>query len=135
MPARILIVDDDPYICDALELILTGAGYATSALLSGRTVVESIWSLRPDLVLMDVRMPGIDGLETLDRVRRSGITVPILMMTADTSAATIRDITALGGSGHVPKPFDADALVIRIAGMLDPRAGPAPPDPDVPGAR
>lgn len=135
MPARILIVDDDSFICDALELILTGVGYTTSALHSGRTVVETIRSLRPDLVVMDVNMPGVDGMEALDTLRRSGITVPVLMMTADTSAATIRDIAALGGSGHVSKPFDADALVIRIARMLEPDAAPAPQGPDVPGPR
>ncbi|MDI1279886.1 response regulator [Brevundimonas sp.] len=135
MPGRILIVDDDPFICDALELILTGAGHATKSLQGGQGVLESVMALAPDLVLMDVNMPGVGGMEALDTLRRSGITVPILMMTADSGPATIRDIGARGGSGHVTKPFDADALVIRIARMLEPDAAPVPQGPDVPGPR
>ena len=118
MPGRILIVDDDPYICDAVELILTGAGYTVNAVNSGKSAIESIRALIPALILLDVRMPGISGLETLTALRRAGVSVPILMMTADNSPATLQEVMFLGDSGYVLKPFDADDLIARVGQTL-----------------
>ena len=118
MPGRILIVDDDPFICDAVELILTGAGYAVSAVNSGKSAIESIRALMPSLILLDVRMPGLSGLDTLTSLRRAGVSVPILMMTADNSPTTMQEVMFLGGSGYVLKPFDAEDLVARVGQTL-----------------
>lgn len=116
--ASVLIVDDDPFICDAVQLILTGAGYTVRSANSGASAIETVPTLMPDLILLDVRMPGINGLETLTALRRAGVVVPILMMTADNSPATLQDVMSLGGSGYVQKPFDADDLVARIGQAL-----------------
>jgi len=116
--ASVLIVDDDPFICDAVQLILTGAGYTVRSANSGASAIETVPTLMPDLILLDVRMPGINGLETLTALRRAGVVVPILMMTADNSPATLQDVMSLGGSGYVQKPFDADGLVARIGQAL-----------------
>lgn len=118
MAGRILVVDDDPYICEAVELILTGAGYTVSSVNSGKSAIESIRGLMPSLILLDVRMPGISGLETLTSLRRAGVSIPILMMTADNSPATMQEVMFLGGSGYVLKPFDADDLVARVGQTL-----------------
>lgn len=118
MAGRILIVDDDPYICEAVELILTGAGYTVSSVNSGKSAIESIRGLMPSLILLDVRMPGISGLETLTSLRRAGVSIPILMMTADNSPATMQEVMFLGGSGYVLKPFDADDLIVRVGQTL-----------------
>tara|TARA_R110002051_G_scaffold56378_7_gene104701 strand:- start:1509 stop:1868 length:360 start_codon:yes stop_codon:yes gene_type:complete len=118
MTARILVVDDDSYICEAVELILTGAGYLVSSVNSGESAIESIRVLMPTLILLDVRMPGISGLDTLTTLRRAGVSVPILMMTADNSPATMQEVMFLGGSGYVLKPFDADDLIARVRQTL-----------------
>jgi len=127
MPGRILIVDDDPFICDAVELILTGAGYAVSAVNSGKSAIESIRALMPSLILLDVRMPGISGLDTLTSLRRAGVSVPILMMTADNSPTTMQEVMFLGGSGYVLKPFDAEDLVARVGQTLTEAKSPTLP--------
>lgn len=116
--ARVLIVDDDPFICDAVTLILSGAGHTVSAAGSGASAIAGVPTLQPELILLDVRMPGMDGLETLTALRRDGVTVPVLMMTADNSPETLRDVMARGGNGYVLKPFDADDLIARIAQAL-----------------
>lgn len=116
--ARVLIVDDDPFICDAVTLILSGAGYTVSSAGSGAEAIAEVPALAPGLILLDVRMPGMSGLETLTALRRGGVTVPILMMTADNSAETLREVMALGGSGYVLKPFDAGDLIARVGRAL-----------------
>ncbi len=113
-----LIVDDDPFICDAVTLILSAAGYTVSSAGSGAEAIAEVPALAPGLILLDVRMPGMSGLETLTALRRGGVTVPILMMTADNSAGTLREVMALGGSGYVLKPFDAGDLIARVGQAL-----------------
>ncbi|WP_339931834.1 response regulator [uncultured Brevundimonas sp.] len=126
MAGRILIVDDDPFICDAVELILTGAGHTVSSVNDGKSAIESIRALMPSLILLDVRMPGISGLDTLTSLRRAGVSVPILMMTADNSPGTLQEVMFLGGSGYVLKPFDADDLIARVEQTLAEAAAPTP---------
>lgn len=128
MAARILIVDDDSFICDAVEQILGGAGHAVSSVNDGKSAIESIRAVMPSLILLDVRMPGISGLDTLTSLRRAGVSVPILMMTADNSPATLQDVMFLGGSGYVLKPFDAEDLLARVEQTLaEATAPPLPP--------
>ncbi|WP_339870499.1 response regulator [uncultured Brevundimonas sp.] len=129
MTARILIVDDDPFICDAVTLILGGAGHKVSSVNSGAQAIGTVPTLMPALILLDVRMPGISGLDTLTALRRAGVTVPILMMTADNSPATLQEVMFLGGSGYVLKPFDADKLVARVGQALSEAAAAVLPPP------
>lgn len=120
MPQSILVVEDDNTIRELVEMILLHAGFEVATAREGREALELLRRSRPDLVLLDIAMPGIDGLEVLKRVRQRGYTVPVLMMTANRSAQVVRDVMALGGNGYVLKPFGPEELVTRVKKALFP---------------
>ena len=110
----IYIIDDDEALRDSLVWLLESSGYRVQALESAERFLARYDENLTGCLVLDVRMPGMSGLETLTALRRGGVTVPILMMTADNSAETLREVMALGGSGYVLKPFDAGDLIARV---------------------
>ena len=120
MAQAILVVEDDNTIRELVEMILLHAGYQVATARDGREGLELLRRSRPDLVLLDIAMPGIDGLEVLKRIRQRGYSMAVLMMTANSSAQVVRDVMALGGNGYLLKPFEPEELVARVKKALFP---------------
>ncbi len=114
---RILVVDDDPEILGLLKRGLAYEGYVVETAADGNEALAKARDHEPDLVILDVMMPGIDGLEVSKRLRQAG-DVPILMLTAKGS---VTDIVAGLGSGaddYLVKPFAFDELLARVKAQL-----------------
>ncbi len=120
MPESILVVDDDPDIARFVEVNLRSAGYEVSVASDGEEALEKAGSLRPDLVLLDVMMPRIDGFEVAHRLRRNPQTsnTSIIMLTAKALATDkVLGLTA-GADDYIIKPFDPIELLARVKGTL-----------------
>ena len=113
MPS-ILIAEDEERISAFVEKGLRAAGYATTVAATGTDALDLALSDEFDLVVLDVGLPGIDGFEVLERLRGSGATVPVIMLTARTSAADTVAGLENGADDYVPKPFRFDELLARI---------------------
>ncbi|MEU6487599.1 response regulator transcription factor [Streptomyces sp. NPDC046887] len=115
---RILIVDDEPAVREALQRSLAFEGYGTEVAVDGADALAKIAAYGPDLVVLDIQMPGVDGLTAARRVRAAGSTVPILMLTArDTVGDRVTGLDA-GADDYLVKPFELDELFARIRALL-----------------
>ncbi len=120
MPEKILIVDDEPFNVDLLEQELDEQGYETCAAENGERALEVLGEQKPDLVLLDWMMPGMDGIEVLQRMRASSQwqRTPVIMLTARvTTEDKVRGLDA-GADDYVTKPIDEAELSARIRAML-----------------
>lgn len=110
---KILIVDDDKNICDILRLYLEKEGYGVILSHDGNEAVVKFNALKPDLVLLDIMLPGMDGLQVCREIRKKS-SVPIIMITA--KGETIDKVIGLeiGGDDYIVKPFDAKEVIARI---------------------
>jgi len=113
----ILVVDDEPQIRRVLSTMLTSQGYPVIEARSGEEALEKIRSERIDLILLDVNMPGISGLEACTQIRRSG-DVPIIMLTVRNSERDKVQALDAGADDYVVKPFGAEELLARIRAAL-----------------
>jgi two-component system OmpR family response regulator len=126
---RVLVVDDDEYIRHLLASALRFAGFVVNTSEDGRSAIDAIGDFHPDLVLLDVMMPGLDGLEVCRRLRASGNETPVIFLTArDSSEDKVLGLTG-GGDDYVTKPFDLDELVARIHAVLKRTAASDAPSP------
>ena len=117
-PTRVLVVDDEDNITFLLGSALRHFGFEVEVSASGRRALEVITSFAPDLVLLDVMLPDIDGFEVVRRLRSEGVTTPVLFLTArDTTEDRVRGLT-LGGDDYVAKPFSLEEVVARIHAIL-----------------
>jgi DNA-binding response OmpR family regulator len=122
---RILVVDDEPAIVRLLRATLQVDGYAVVAADRGEQALPLLENERPDLVILDLMMPGMDGFETLRRIR-SRSKVPVIMLTARASDAdTLKGLQG-GADDYVTKPFNPDELAARVAAVLRRSQGDAP---------
>ncbi|WP_219468903.1 response regulator transcription factor [Nonomuraea rhizosphaerae] len=129
MEARLLIVEDDPNILELLAASLRFAGFDVSTAKSGLDAVAAVQRHRPDLVVLDVMLPDLDGFEIVRRLRGGGVHVPVVFLTArDETEDKIRGLT-IGGDDYVTKPFSLEEVVARIHAVLRRTSGevPAPP--------
>ena len=122
---RILLVDDDRAVREALRRVLSLAGYEVQLAEDGEAALESVVQSVPDAVVLDVGLPGIDGLEVCRRVRRLGNRVPILILTARDEVADRIDGLDAGADDYMVKPFDVGELEARLRALLR-RANPEP---------
>ncbi|MFB7592018.1 response regulator transcription factor [Streptomyces sp. NPDC056169] len=132
---RILIVEDEPAVREALRRSLAFEGYDTQDAVDGLDALARIEAYAPDLVVLDVQMPRMDGLTAARRIRAAGSTVPILMLTArDTVGDRVTGLDA-GADDYLVKPFELDELFARIRALLRrssyASAAAAPADGDV----
>ncbi|WP_431950841.1 response regulator transcription factor [Actinacidiphila sp. bgisy167] len=117
-PARVLIVDDEPAVREALRRSLAFEGYQTELAEDGLAALDQVASYRPDVIVLDVLMPRMDGLTTARRLRSGGTTTPILMLTArDTVGDRVTGLDA-GADDYLVKPFELDELLARLRALL-----------------
>jgi two-component system response regulator AtoC len=117
----ILIADDDSSIRGLLQTLFAGEGYRTQEAATGREVMPAIHKFRPDLLVMDVRMPGLSGMEVLEHMKAGGVDIPVLLMTAFTTSNVAIRAMQLGAYDYVTKPFDIDDLLLTVQRTLDHR--------------
>jgi two-component system response regulator MprA len=117
MKERILIIEDDEGIVRVLRRALTYEGYQVEAALDGETGLAQARDWRPDMIILDLMLPGMDGMEVTQRLRTEG-NIPILMLTAkDTVTDRIQGLDA-GADDYMTKPFDLDELLARTRALL-----------------
>jgi two-component system OmpR family response regulator len=115
---RLLIVDDEANLRSMLSAALRHHGFETTEADNGRDALDRIAADRPDLVVLDVMMPDLDGFEVCRRLRTNGDHTPVLFLTArDDTEAKVRGLT-LGGDDYLQKPFSLDELVARTEAVL-----------------
>jgi two-component system response regulator MprA len=119
---RIMIADDEAAIRDSLERVLQVEGYDTSTVANGLAVLDGIAGDAPDLLILDVMMPRLGGLETCRRLRAAGRDLPVLMLTArDQVVDRVAGLDA-GADDYLPKPFATEELLARVRALLRRRA-------------
>lgn len=126
MAETVLIVEDEPEFAALLELWIGQAGYRTVMALDGADALRRFYDERPDLVVLDVALPGLDGWQVLERLREFS-RVPVLMVTARGSEADKIRGLKLGADDYVTKPVSFPELVARVEAALR-RAGSSPPE-------
>jgi two-component system, OmpR family, response regulator len=118
MESRLLIVEDDPNILELLAASLRFAGFDVTTAKSGLDAVAAVQRHRPDLVVLDVMLPDLDGFEIVRRLRGGGLHTPVVFLTArDETEDKIRGLT-IGGDDYVTKPFSLEEVVARIHAVL-----------------
>ena len=116
--ASVLLVDDDAPIRRMLERTLAAEGYAVAAVADGGSALAQIERSVPDVIVLDVAMPGLDGLSVTRRLRAKGLPVPILLLTArDAISERVAGLDA-GADDYLVKPFDVDELTARVRALL-----------------
>ncbi|TML41448.1 MAG: response regulator transcription factor [Actinobacteria bacterium] len=115
---RILVVDDDPYIADLVSAALRYEGFEVQVVGTGRDALAAAAGTRHDLLVLDVMLPDMEGLEVCRRLRMDGAHVPVLFLTArDATEDKVTGLT-VGGDDYVTKPFSLEELVARIRAVL-----------------
>src|SRR5207302_11359235 len=114
---RVLIVDDDPKVCETLDRYLAHAGYATASALDGAKALELVQTFAPDLVVLDLMLPRIGGLEVC-RMLRETSAIPIIMLTAKTTEHDKLTGLSLGADDYLTKPFIPRELVALVDAVL-----------------
>jgi|UniRef100_A0A7C5ENA3 nitrogen regulation protein NR(I) len=115
----ILIVDDDPQLRQSFEKLLTGEGHTVWTAASGEAALDLLRERLPDLVIMDVRMPGMSGLDTFRHLHELEPRLPVIIMTAYGTTETAIEATKLGAFDYVLKPFDIPDLLVLIGQALE----------------
>ena len=106
MKSTILVVDDEKDICDFLEDLLTEENYRTFTALNGEKAIDITRKEKPDLILLDIKMPGMDGIEVLEKIKGIDPEIPVIMITGYGSLKTAREAMKLGAYDYITKPFD-----------------------------
>ncbi len=117
MPAKILVVDDDPAIAEMLTIVLEGEGFDTVVVGDGIEAVAAARAEDPDLILLDVMLPGMNGIDVCRAVREESV-VPIVMLTARTDTVDVVLGLESGADDYINKPFKPKELVARVRARL-----------------
>jgi two-component system response regulator MprA len=115
---RLLVVDDDPSVREALALLLDLNGFDVDTACDGREAIRTMAVASPDAVILDVLMPGIDGIEVCRRMRAIGDRTPVLMLTARTEVGERVAGLEAGADDYLAKPFAREELVARLRALL-----------------
>ena len=116
--SRVLLVEDDEHLAEGVAFNLRNTGYHVDTATSGELALSALERQSFDLVLLDVMLPGIDGLEVVRRLRHAGNTKPILIITAKDRADDVIAGLDAGADDFITKPFDLDQVLARIRGAL-----------------
>ena len=122
-PPRILVIDDDPGVREYLEAALSGWGYRVSAVAAAEQALHQLDEMPPDLIVLDLLMPGMNGIEALHRFKQRLPDVPVVMVSGYGPAREIAECMRLGASDFLRKPFDEDRLRLALRTALGVRGG------------
>ncbi|GAA4745057.1 response regulator transcription factor [Gordonia alkaliphila] len=117
-PAKVLVVDDEENIRELLSVSLKFQGYDVTTAVDGHNAIDLARSVRPDVVILDVMMPGMDGFGVLRRLRADGIDAPALFLSARDSVQDKVTGLTIGGDDYVTKPFSLEEVVARLQVLL-----------------
>ncbi|WKZ65699.1 MAG: response regulator [Flavobacteriales bacterium] len=115
---RVILVEDDALVRKLLEMRLVRAGWEVTALRDGRDLLALTREHPPDLVLVDLGLPGVDGLSLVERLRAQGVTAPILVLTAYELPHLHATVRGAGANDLVQKPYDQEELLARMERLL-----------------
>ena len=118
-PARILVVDDEESIRDLLRLVLTREGYSVVTANGGEEAIEYLEAQRFDLVITDLVMPRVNGVEVLRADRRIDPKYPVMVITGYPSVETVTELVRLGAGDYLTKPFNIDVVRMTVAKLLE----------------
>ncbi|OYD84001.1 response regulator [Azospirillum brasilense] len=118
LPLRVLVVDDEPPIRRFLRTTLSAQGYDIAEAEDGAGALEAVRRRPPDLLVLDLGLPGIGGLEVIRRLRADGVAAPIIVLSSRTDEAGKVEALDLGADDYVTKPFGMDELLARIRAAL-----------------
>jgi CheY-like chemotaxis protein len=115
---KILVIEDDEYSRDALAHLLVSEGYEAQSANDGESGLEKAHEMQPDVIVLDLNLPGIDGKQVIEKLRGDGplASVAILVVTGDEDG-TARDAVDLGADGYLTKPVEFDDLINAISGL------------------
>jgi DNA-binding response OmpR family regulator len=118
--AKVLVVDDEPNIVLSLEFLMQQAGFEVKTAEKGETALELVASFKPDLLLLDISLPGISGFEVLETLRDQDEfkQLPIIMLTAHGREVEKEKGLALGADDYVTKPFSTRQLVDKVTALI-----------------
>ena len=115
---KVLVVDDEPNIRELVQVALSFHGCSVTTGATGSEAMQLAYAVDPDLIVLDVLLPDIDGFEVCRRLRSAANDVPVIFLTArDTTADTVNGLT-IGGDDYITKPFSVEALVARVRAVL-----------------
>jgi two-component system response regulator AtoC len=119
---RVLVIDDDPGVRDYMEALVSRQGYEVLAVADGEQALQSLETTQPDLITLDVVLPGMDGLETLSELKKRLPDVPVVMLSGHGQARNIVEAMRLGASDFLRKPFEVEELELAFQKALEKRA-------------
>ena len=122
-PTRILVIDDDPGVREYLEDVLSYWGYSVSAVVAAEPAFHHLDEIPPDLIVLDLLLPGMNGIEALHRFKQRLPDVPVVMVSGYGSAREIAECMRRGASDFLRKPFDEDRLRLVLRTALGLRGG------------
>lgn len=116
-PIRALVVDDEINLSELLRMALQNEGWDVRTAANGQEALNTIREFAPDLLVLDIMMPAVDGMEVLRRVRATGNDVPVLFLTAKDAVEDRIAGIAAGGDDYLTKPFNLEEVIVRLRGM------------------
>jgi two-component system nitrogen regulation response regulator NtrX len=119
MKSRVLVIDDEAAIRDAMRMILEYEGYDTLLAATGPEGLTLVEREAPDLVFLDIKMPGMDGLEVLDRIKAVSDTLPVVMISGHATVSTAVDATKRGASDFIEKPLSSERVLVTVRKALE----------------
>ena len=121
--SRILVIDDDPRLADLVANCLREEGYGVSSALTSDEGLKLVVMSRPDLILLDLMLPGLNGIDMLKRIRAINLTNRVIMVTGNTDPRLAQESLELGALAYIDKPFDSAYLkrvvAMALRGQLD----------------
>ena len=122
---RLLVVDDEPHIADLVATVARYEGWQAATALNGEDALREAAEFQPDIVVLDLMLPDLDGFTVLDRMRAAGAMVPVVFLTArDGTADRVAGLTR-GGDDYLVKPFSVEELMARLRAVLRRSTGPS----------
>ena len=116
----VMVIDDSPFIVDIFVTMLQRGGYQTVAAYGGQEALDTLSNVKPDLILLDIMMPNIDGFTTLKKIRsnKDYRNIKIILLSAKTGEADIRKGTELGADAYITKPYSIKKLTEKVEELL-----------------
>ena len=118
-PARILVVDDEELIRDLLKMVLTEEGYSVITAEGGEEAIRRLETMRFDLIITDLVMPKVNGVEVLRSAKSIDPNYPVMVITGYPSVETVTRLVRLGAGDYLTKPFNLDMVKVTVAKLLE----------------